>query len=425
VNKFIFSGFEFNHETAVADFHYEFENGLTFKESFEFVYEGVKYDTEMLNNALFLAHILVGVSYYKTFPTSQVEIQSGEIDVWQANFFNQVFQEGLGQFAYENNLTRADLAHFAPMVNQTVKTAKPYDRQGIIALQSGGKDSLLLAQMLSQAGQDFAPWYVTNSGKYPQLLDDLGQPLKLARRHLDREQLKKADELGAMNGHVPVTYIIESLAIVQAILLGKNCVLAAIAHEGEEPHSMINDLPVNHQWSKTWIAEQNLARYVNDYLSPDLIIGSPLRKYSELRVAELFVEKAWEKYGHRFSSCNIANYQQGTDNSELKWCGDCAKCVNTWLLLAPFIPAKELIKLFMGYDLFARTDLTDIFKGLLDVGDIDKPFECVGEFDELRTAYYMAQKRAGYEKLSFDVPQSTFDYNFKFDCNMTLSTIFE
>ena len=36
--------------------------------------------------------------------------------------------------------------------------------------------------------------------------------------------------------------------------------------------------------------------------------------------------------------------------------------------------------------------------------------ECIGEIDELRLAYHMAQERGGYESLPFDVPKSDFDY---------------
>jgi hypothetical protein len=39
-----------------------------------------------------------------------------------------------------------------------------------------------------------------------------------------------------------------------------------------------------------------------------------------------------------------------------------------------------------------------------------KPFECVGEIDELRLAYHKAQTKDGYEPLPFEVPSSSFDY---------------
>jgi hypothetical protein len=127
-------------------------------------------------------------------------------------------------------------------------------------------------------------------------------------------------------------------------------------------------------------------------------------------VAELFVKHSWESYGHEFSSCNVANYQQGEDNTELKWCGNCPKCANSYLLFAPFLPAGELKSIFNGQDLFAKASLELIFKGLLGIDNVPKPFECVGEIDELRLAYHRCQLKGDYQPLPFSVPDSAFDY---------------
>ncbi len=208
----------------------------------------------------------------------------------------------------------------------------------------------------------------------------------------------------------PITYIVQSIGVIQAILLGKADILASVAHEGEEPHHHIGNLPVTHQWSKTWSAETAFAEYVQRYISADIRIGSPLRGYSELKVAEQFVEHGWEKYGHIFSSCNIANYGQGSDNTTLKWCGNCPKCANSYLLFAPFLPSGELKSIFNGQNLFTKLTLEQSFKGLLGIDGVPKPFECIGEIDELRLAYRLALERGGYDSLPFEVPKSSFDY---------------
>lgn len=410
MNKFIFESYKLEGSTAIFD--YGFEDGLKFQEKVVFE-TASNYSAELLDKALFLSFILIGTSYYKTFPSREVEIKTGGFDTWQVDFFNHVYQEGLSQFAFENNLTRDDLAQFTATDSDSVHPVR-YDGHGILALQSGGKDSLLTASLLIDKGEQFVPWYISSSSVHPAILDNLGYKLQTAKRQIDHVALKLAAEQGGKNGHVPVTYIVQSLALIQAILLGKNKVLVSIGHEGEEPHDWIGDLPVNHQWSKTWPAEQAFSQYVNRYISADITIGSPLRQYSELRIAELFVQNAWQKFGHRFSSCNVANYQQGVDNSDLKWCGDCPKCANSYLLFAPFLSASELKKIFHGQDLLEKASLQDTFKGLLGVDGVMKPFECVGEVDELRLAYHMAQQKDGYGRLSFDVPESSFDYRAEY-----------
>jgi hypothetical protein len=387
MSQFVFKNYSF--KNGVASFEYAFDDGRSFKESIEFA-ANEAYNEGVLDRALFLAFILIGTSYYKSFPATDMRLET-PVDEWQSTFFNSVYQEGLSQFAYENKLTREDLLRFSPTHEALISPAARYEGEGIVALQSGGKDSLLVATILKEKELSFTPWYVSSSAHYPGILDDLGQKVLVSTRTLDYEALKKASDDGGKNGHVPVTYILESLALIQAILLGKKSVLVSIAHEGEEPH------------------------HVSRYISQDIQIGSPLRSYTELHVAELFVRHSWDKYGHIFSSCNVANYRQGNDNSVLKWCGNCPKCANSFLLFAPFVEANELKSIFEGQDLFAKQSLEYTFKGLLGIDGISKPFECVGEIDELRSAYHWAISKGGYDKLPFDVPESSFDYLQRYD----------
>lgn len=407
MSQFIFKNYTFEDDTAT--FYYEFEDGRSFSERIVFGDSIEHYDTDALDRALRLAHLVIGTSYYKTFPSRSVT-HSYALDDWQALFFNRVYQEGLSQFAFENSLSRDELAVFTGGGTSDVAT-QLYKGSGVLSLQSGGKDSLLTATLLREKNISFTPWYVASGDAYPIVIGELGsEPLVQSTRIIDYASLKQASEDGAMNGHVPVTYIIESLALIQAILLGRSHILVSIGHEGEEEHHVVGDLKITHQWSKTWQAELDFAEYVKRYISPDIHIGSPIRDKSELAVAELFVKHAWERYGDRFSSCNVANYRQGNDNSHLVWCGNCPKCANSFLLFAPFLNSDVLKNVFNGQDLFTKSNLSHTFQGLLGFGDVPKPFECVGEIDELRLAYHKAQARGGYGRLPFEVPESDFNY---------------
>ena len=387
--------------------------------------------TQLLDQAMFLAFILIGTSYYKAHPTKNIRLDQ-PLDVFQARFFSTVFQEGLSQYAFENRLTRDKLATFKPTPGFQNKPAVEYRGQGVLALQSGGKDSLLVAELLNEHNINFVPWYISSSSdrSHPNVIDHLDdgfnhQKASVVYRQIDHLHLQQT---GGLNGHVPVTFIVESLALIQAILNNQNVILTSIGREGEEPHAMIGDLPVNHQWSKTWQAEQLMTEYIKRYLSPDLHLGSPIRHLSELRIADLFVQKCWQKYGYSFSSCNEANYKQNSQNGTLKWCGHCAKCANSYLLFCPFIPPQFLQSLFGDKDLFLDQNLTQIFKGLLGVGGEMKPFECVGSVEELRSAYHhrmitppipLPQSPGAtqttywqpvYANLPFRVPESDFNY---------------
>ncbi len=407
--EFVFERYEFDDVTLTASFHYSFDGFDAFVEQVVFD-AATEYDKDALRRALFLAFIVIGTSYCKVYPRSRVRFAEGGPDEWQAEFLNTVYQEGMSQYAYENDLTRSDLARFAASAEGS-EGGVEYGGEGILSLQSGGKDSLLTATSLTKVGIEYKSLYIASRGKhYPRFIDGLPGGLHVAERLVDIESLKKHADSGGLSGHIPVTFVVMAISLVQAVLLNKKTVLASIGHEGEEPHEWVGDLAITHQWSKTWKAEQLFAEYVARYVSKDIRIGSPLRKHTELRIAELFIENAWDDFGHSFSSCNVANYKQGSDNSTLSWCGNCPKCANSYLLFAPFLPAEELRSVFGGQDLFAKPNLEHTFKGLLGIDGVMKPFECVGEIDELRYAYGLAEARGGYARLPFDVPPASFDY---------------
>lgn len=409
-DTFYFESYAYDAASSSAVFCYSFDHERWFEEKVQFT-PPVEYDGVVLDRALFLAFCVIGTSYYKCFPTRTTVFMQGELTPFQAKFCQTVYREGLSQFIFENHLELDSLVQFHGITEREVSPLK-YSGQGVAMLQSGGKDSLLLAALAEEQQIAYTPLYITSGDAHPQVLDILAYPLRTVRRMVDRTAIQQAIADGGLNGHVPVTYIVEAIALIDAILHGQSTVLAAIGREGNEAHEYVGDLAVNHQWSKTWPAEQLMMCYVTTCIAPELQMGSPLRGLSELRIAELFVDKAWQRFGHSFSSCNRANYQQGTDNTTLTWCGECPKCANSFLLFAPFVEPEELRNLFGGKNLFVDSRLTETFKGLLGIGGVMKPFECIGEIDELRLAYHMARKRFGVDvyALSFDVPESTFDY---------------
>jgi len=408
---FFIDSYEFDREKLTATFRYNFDGIRHFEEVISFASAAETIRKELLDKTLQFAHVLLGISYYKTFPSKKIEVRSFDVSDYQADFFSEVYKDGLSQYVFENQLDPSDIAAF----KATGARSQPilnYDGEGVTVMQSGGKDSLLLAELLRGKGTDFSTLYIGTGSTHPNVIEKVGaSEHRDIHRHIDRAALGLAAQEHGLNGHVPITYMFSALSLIDMVLHNEATLLLAIGHEGEEPYATIGEYAIRHQWSKTWQAEQSMARYIETELSPQLKAGSPLRGYSELKIAELFVQHCWQQFARDFSSCNIGNYMQEQANDKLIWCGECAKCANSFLLFAPFIEPGELSDIFGG-NLFARPLLAEIFKGLLGVEGAEKPFECVGETDELRLAYQMARERfpeAGYE-LPFSVPVSTFDY---------------
>ncbi len=410
---FYLERYEFDYKTWTAVFDYSFDGKRLFTEKIKFQPPDSPIQHNILERLLELAFFIAGISYYKCFPTKQVEYRDKNFTPQQASFLQLVYREGLSQFIFENHLDPKDSPSFKGL-NSDYEPIK-YDGNGTLVLQSGGKDSILLAELLNEQQLSYKTWYMTTADTCPNVIARLNdsQP-RLARRAVDIEALSVAIQDGGLNGHVPVTFIALSYALIDAVLHGENTVLVSIGREGSESHEMIGDFTINHQWSKTWDAERLISDYVTKTVSPNIYVGSPLRLFSELRIAEMFVEKCWTLYSDSFSSCNLANYMQGQANNSLAWCGVCPKCANSYLLFSPFVEPDEVRGLFGDVDLLLseNLDLQNAFKGILGVEGVMKPFECVGEIDELRTAYHMAQTRFGsrVSQLPFTVPKGNFDY---------------
>lgn len=469
-SPFIFLGYSYHPKTSTAKFSYQGPDKTKYIEKITFASSTPtdKTTKKLLDRALFLAFILIGTSYYKSHPTPHIKLKY-PLDEFQAYFFTTVYTHGLSQFIYENHLSPAILPKFNSTPSPSTTTSStitptltiahpqassktssitlsinnasplPYSKTGILSLQSGGKDSLLTAALLAKNRHSYAAWYLSSGKTYPKVLQNLpgDSHLLLATRYLDLKNLQKSHGL---TGHVPITYINQSLALIEAILQGKNFVLTSIGQEGNEPHAYLEDLPINHQWSKTYPAEELFNTYVHNYLSKDIHIGSLLRAFTEYEISRLFIKHCWQNYAHQFSSCNLANYRQPTTKNpstkslayppkfflkprlspilkrstsrklqptSLSWCGNCPKCANTFLLFAPHLKPKELTPLFNRQDLFTKPSLINDYKGLLGIDNHQKPFECIAEIDELRLAYH--HRQPGYANLPFTIPTSNFN----------------
>ncbi len=392
--SFKFLDYGFDKQSGLATFRYQSEETV-FTEKIHFaVSELVDYNEAVLDKALFFAFVVLGTSYYKVRAGKNIEL-SRAITVRQAEIFNKIYQEGMSQFAFENNLKRSDLAEFVGE-NTESNAEETFVRGASLVTVSGGKDSLLAAEMTRGSGIEYKVTYISAQESYPEIINEFGEPI-IIRREIDKENLKNA---GGFNGHVPVTIINQALALIQAILIGYSRVEFGIGKEGFEPHAWIDDLPVNHQWSKTAEAQGLMDEYIRTFITPSIKIDSLLKDYSELEIARLFADRCWAKYGDKFSSCNVANYKQDANNTALKWCGKCAKCANSYLLFAPFVSPSEQLKIF-GHDLFSDPEMTEIFKGLLGVDGVMKPFECIASIEELRYAY--KNRLPGYGNLPFEI----------------------
>ena len=267
----------------------------------------------------------------------------------------------------------------------------------------GGIDSIVTIEMI-RARAEPALFIVSRPGDRFEAIERpaavTGLPVIRAEREIDPQLLRSRD-LGFRNGHVPVTGIISAIAVLAAVLNDRDAVVMSNEWSASIPTLEVNGSPVNHQYSKSEAFEGAFRGVLAGALGLDFAYFSALRPFSELWVARRFA--ALTQYHDTFRSCNRAFHIDKSLRLD-HWCGRCDKCCFIDLILAPFVPAADLERIFGGHEPLDGEDsadlesaagagLADKFRSLLGTSPTSKPFECVGEVGECRAAARLAAQR--------------------------------
>jgi len=329
--------------------------------------------------ALQVLHLVAGISYYKAGLARSIELPACKVDTSLAGFLNELYLQGLGEFAYVNELDLSELSLFKSNTDNA-PTAMDLDlpERALVAM-GGGKDSLVCLQMLKRAGIEVQPVCVGGSELIGDTVRASGLPLIRIQRKLS-PQLTEMNAAGAWNGHVPVTAINSAILLCAGLLYGyRYIVFANESSANEATLTDSNGKEINHQYSKSLAFEQALREVIHERISPNLEYFSLLRPYGEVAITKQFADMT--KYHAEFSSCN-RNFHQDGSHIDGRWCQDCPKCRFAALALAPFLSPEQLIAI-QGKDLLDQKDQLQGFRQLCGLGE-DKPFECVGSIAESR-----------------------------------------
>lgn len=333
-----------------------------------------------VERAVSLLHWLAGVSYYKAAVPKQIRVESGELDSTTATFLQQVYESGLGEFAYRNGLNLHGQIRFQANVEHVISAgAFSLNNEALTAI-GGGKDSLVSIEALRDAG---IPQTLAWVGQAP-LIRACAERTELPTLQIERQlapQLFEFNRRGAYNGHIPVTAINSAMLTVAALASGKRWVVFSNERSASYGSVIPGTGEVNHQWSKGWAFEQAFAAEAKRLLASDFEYFSLLRPLSELAVARQFART--DRYDAHFSSCN-RNFHILGERPASRWCGVCPKCRFVFLALAPFVSKPRLVGIF-GRNLLDEAEQAAGFDALMEYQD-HKPFECVGEGRESRAA---------------------------------------
>jgi UDP-N-acetyl-alpha-D-muramoyl-L-alanyl-L-glutamate epimerase len=355
---------------------------------------GPRWHTDAARAAARLVFLLAGVSYYKTAAPPVIDLGPTALTEAELAFLREFYLQGLGEFAYRNTLDLTPLriearraAAQAPGRPEPAPQQPQQPQQRALVPFGGGIDSIVVVERVRRLA-DAALFVVSRPADRFAAIEEpaavTGLPVVRAEREIDPQLLRSA-ELGFLNGHVPVTGILSAIAVLAAALSDRDAVVMSNEWSASIPTLQYQGRPVNHQYSKS--ADFEAAFRTVNAGGPEYF--SWLRDRTELWVGREFA--GLQAYHGSFRSCNKAFYTDPARRLD-HWCGQCDKCCFIDLILAPFLPATTLRRIFIQTgEPLDDPELTSKFRALLGAGA--KPFECVGEVNECRAAVLLAARR--------------------------------
>ena len=370
--------------TGVAELVYAFDDGPELVETITVPGAPFALDEARagaVERALRVLHLVAGVSYYKAAVPGEIRIDEYAIDEATAALMEEVYLNGLGEFAYRNGLDLHGRIRFprAPSSGPSGHLLAGLREHALVAI-GGGKDSLVSIEALRAAGVDQTVCWIGGSQLIAACAGRTGLPTLNIGRQL-APQLFDYNRQGAWNGHIPVTAVNSAILVLAALLHGMDQVVFSNERSASYGSNIPGTGEVNHQWSKGWAFERAFGEHVQRHVAADLHYYSLLRPLSELAVARQFTRG--NRYDAHFSSCN-RNFHILGERPVNRWCGVCPKCHFVFLALAPFMSKPRLVSIF-GRNLLDDPAQAAGYDALLEFQD-HKPFECVGEGRESRAA---------------------------------------
>jgi hypothetical protein len=332
-----------------------------------------------------LAAIVMGTSYYKAQPAGRIVCEF-PLTPAARRLAELTYGPGLGEFFVRNDLTYPPV--LAIEAEETARAASrqpaPNDPPRAVCAFGGGKDSHVAASILAEAGAEVERASVFLSDKVAARMQTMsGAPLTFIQRTIDPRLIEISRSGEALNGHIPITAINSVLLTLHAEAQGQDWVVFANERAASEPTMEANGHPVNHQFSKSLEFEDALRAAFSE-AGARAEYFSILRPVSELWTAHYLAARSGAL--DIFASCNRNFVFAGPAVLEegRRWCGQCAKCVYTAVLLAPFLSLGRHAAVFQSRPLHDPTNAEFLreIAGLTDA----KPWECVGERREVAAA---------------------------------------
>ena len=336
-------------------------------------------ESDYTNYLIFHIGLVELISYWKATCSKNVIIKAGYLNNEQIEWFKKLYYYGLGELFYTNGITTNydDFMNITCVIDENNITYPNYNGVGNLIPVGGGKDSNVTLELLKDS-YDINNVFIVNPKEVhlscANAANYTDNKILSIKRTIDKN-LIELNKKGFINGHTPFSAMVAFTSFLTAFLNNKRYIV--LSNEASANESNIDDTKINHQYSKTYEFENDFNEYTKKYFKIDITYFSILRPLNEYQIALLFSK--YEKYHNIFKSCNV-----GSKEKPWIWCSNCPKCLFVYIMLSPFLYQEKLIKIFNN-DLYENKELLNTFIDLIGYGK-NKPFECVGTYEEIRYA---------------------------------------
>lgn len=346
------------------------------------IVNNIENNKEYINHLVFHIGMIELISYWKCVCSPNVIIKCGKINDEQIKWFKKLYFYGLGELFFTNNI-KTNINEFMNIICEGEKdysnvevNNNNFSFKNYIIPIGGGKDSVVTLELLKSKENKLAliinPKPVTL--KCAELAEIEADKIIEVKRVIDKELLD-LNSKGYINGHTPFSSVLAFISYLVAFLTGREYI--ALSNESSANESNVDGEKINHQYSKSYEFEKDFEEYSNKYLKLPIKYFSFLRPLNELQIAMIF--SRYEKYHKVFKSCNV-----GSKGEVWNWCCECPKCLFAYIMLSTFLYKEKIVNIF-GKDMFEDKNMEETFIDLIGKGK-NKPFECVGTYEEVNCA---------------------------------------
>lgn len=358
---------------------------------------GGDWDSPAAREAARLVFLLAAVSYYKAGAPPVIDLGDTAVTDTEREFLREFYVDGLGEFAYrsEPRLDLSGLQIRGPRLERAAPAGFSAPHGTPLIPFGGGVDSIVTVELIRPLAPSPSLFVVNRPGDRFDAIEQpaavTGLPVVRAERLLD-EQILRSRQLGFRNGHVPVTGVLSAIAVLAAAVGGHDAVVMSNEWSASVGTVELDGRSINHQHSKSEAFEAGFREVIAQAIGPGLDYFSLLRPYTELWIARRFAELT--QYFGTFRSCNRAFHIDRAHRLD-HWCARCDKCCFIDLILAPFVEAAVLRRVFAagGREPLENPELVRSFETLLGLIPDAKPWECVGDVGECQVAARLALAR--------------------------------